>query len=208
MAHAETVRSPGRPRRFDPDTERQMVLDAATELLKKNDFEDVGVGAILAQSGLSTRSFYRHFSSKDELLMVLYHQNAEQAGRRLAARVAAAGNPREGLESWVDELLSLGYDPRKARRVAFFDAPSARRAGGYGSAEREAMMLLADPLLEVLEQGKADGSFPLAEPDRDVRSINALVWDVIRWNPRRMSRAAALAHVLRFALPGLGVTPI
>lgn len=182
-----------------------MILDAATELLKQNDYEDVGVGAILTESGLSTRSFYRHFSSKDELLIVLYQQNAEQAGRRLSGRVAAAATPREGLESWVDELLSLAYDPRKARGVAIFDAPSARRAAGYGDAERAAMRILTDPLLDVLERGRADGTFPATTPDRDVHSINALVWDLIRWTPRRLSRAEACDHVLRFALPAVGV---
>jgi AcrR family transcriptional regulator len=202
-----TARAPGRPRRFDPETELQMILDAATALLKRNDYEEVSVGAILTESGLSTRSFYRHFTSKDELLIVLYQQNAEQAGHRLSARVATSSSPLHAVESWVEEMFSLAYDPRKARRVAIFDAPSARRAAGYDEAQRRGIKLLTDPLVEALERGRADGSFPLTSPALDARSISALVWDVIRWSPRRMPRAEAIAHVLRFSLPGLGVTP-
>ena len=32
--------------------------------------------------GLSTRSFYRHFESKDQLLCALYRHEAEAGGRR------------------------------------------------------------------------------------------------------------------------------
>jgi len=165
----------GRPRRFDPETELQMIVKAATVLLKRNDYEHVSVGAILTEAGLSTRSFYRHFSSKDELLIVLYRDNAEKAAKRLSMRVAAASSSFEGLENWVDELLSFAFDPRKARRVAVYDAPSARRAVGYAEANDEAAKLLMDPLREVLERGVHDGSFPACTPERDARSIYALV---------------------------------
>lgn len=180
-----------------------MIIDATTTLLRRNDYEAVSVGAILTEAGLSTRSFYRHFASKDELLIALYHENAEQAAARLTARVAAARTPREGVEHWVDELLSFAYDAGKARRVASFDAPSARRAVGYDDAQRAAMSLLGEPLREVLERGRHDGSFPHTSPERDALSISALVWDVIRWESRPPTRQDALAHVLRFALAGL-----
>jgi AcrR family transcriptional regulator len=206
MANAAIERSPGRPRRFDPETELQMILDATTNLLKTRTYEDVSVGSILAESGLSTRSFYRHFASKDELLIVLHNHNAAQAGKRLAIRMARAASSLEAVESWVDEVLSFGYDPRKARRAAIFTAPSARRTPGYGAAVQAAMKLVTDPLQEAIERGRLDGSFPLALPDRDARSIAALVWDVISWTPRRLSRAEARAQVLRFALPGLGAS--
>jgi AcrR family transcriptional regulator len=204
MASEPATRSPGRPRRFDPDTERRLIVDAATKLLGENDYEAVSVGAILDESGLSTRSFYRHFNSKDELLIAMYRQNAVQAADLLAVRTASAPGPRAGLEVWVDEILSFRYDARNARQVAIFSAPSARRAVGYADAERAAVELLIAPLIDVLEAGLDDGTFALTVPERDARSIHALVWDVMRWGPRVISRAEAVQHVLRFAAPGLG----
>jgi AcrR family transcriptional regulator len=206
MANVEVVQPAGRPRRFDPKTEVQMIVDATKVLLQRNDYEDVSVGAILTEAGLSTRSFYRHYASKDELLITLYAENAGRAAQRLTARVASAETSREGLEHWVDELLSFAFDPRKARRVAIFDAPSARRAVGYGDAQIAAHKLLIDPLREVLERGLRDGSFPSATPERDARSIYALVWDVIRWQPPVLA-TEAFAHIMRFALPGLIADP-
>jgi AcrR family transcriptional regulator len=207
MAKASVVQPGGRPRRFAPDAEVRMITEATKVLLRRNDYEDVSVGAILAEAGLSTRSFYRHYSSKDELLILLYRQNAEQAAARLVERVAAANTPRKGVEHWVDELLSFAYDPRKARRVAIFDSRSARRAVGYDVAQAAAHELLIEPLREVLDQGLLDGSLPEAVPDRDARSIYALVWDVMRWQKPALSREEAVDHVLRFALPGLTAVP-
>jgi AcrR family transcriptional regulator len=204
MTSDPAVRTPGRPRRFDPDTERRLIVDAAAKLLRENDYEDVSVGAILDESGLSTRSFYRHFNSKDELLIALYRQNAVQTADLLAVRTASAPGPREGLEVWVDEILGFRYDARMARQVAIFTAPSARRAVGYADAERAAVELLIAPLIDVLEAGRDDGTFSLTVPERDARSIHALVWDVMRWGPPTISRTAAVQQVLRFAVPGLG----
>jgi AcrR family transcriptional regulator len=195
----------GGRRRYAPDAELRMITRAASELLERNDYEDVSVGAVLAEAGLSTRSFYRHFASKDELLIFLYRENAERAAQYLSIRVATASSSFEGLENWVDELLSFAYHPRKARRVAVYDAPSARRAVGYAEANEAAAKLLIEPLREVLERGVHDGSFPCAFPERDARSIHALVWDVLWWDPPLASRSEAVDHVLRFVIPGLTV---
>jgi AcrR family transcriptional regulator len=197
-------RSRGRPRRFTPTTEIQLIVDATHKLLRQNDYEDVSIAAILAESGLSTRSFYRHFGSKDELLIAMYRQNAEQTGRQLAARVAAAASPREGLEAWVAGMLRLRFDPRVARRVAIFGAPSARRAAGYEGVQRDATEVLRRPLLEVLEAGRTDGSFPLTDPAFDSRAIQAVVLDLTLSEVPAFTRDEARHHVLRFVLPGLG----
>jgi AcrR family transcriptional regulator len=197
-----TTQVGGRPRRFDAETEVRMIVEATTALLARNDYEDVSIGAILTEAGLSTRSFYRHFSSKDELLIALYRENAEQAARRLSGRVATVQTPLQAVESWIDELLSFTYNPRKARRVAIYDAPSSRRAVGYAEAQPVAVKLLIDPLREALEWGLRDGSFPGTVPEWDARSMYALTWDVMRWDPRPQSREA-LAYILRFVLPTL-----
>ena len=178
-------------------------MSAAKKLLKENDYEHVSVGAILEESDLSTRSFYRHFSSKDALLIAMYRSNAEKVGQRLREGVDAADSPRAALEAWVDEALRLRYDARAAQLVAVFDSASARRAVGYEEVAQEAVELMVRPLREVLEAGKASGDFPLAHPEHDVLAIHALVWNASRWGLIR-TRAEAREHVMRFSLAGLG----
>ncbi len=154
----------GRARRFDPDTELELLFDATLTVLRRNDYSDVAIADILEEAGLSTRSFYRHFQSKDELLLTLYRRDAEVAAGRLRARVSKAATPAAALEAWIDEILSFRFDRRKAVRVALLGAASARRAEGYGREAIHAGRILSAPLLELLETGRRDGAFPASDP--------------------------------------------
>ena len=205
---ASTART-GRARRFDPDTELALLYSATLKVLRRNDYADVAIADILEEAGLSTRSFYRHFQSKDELLLMLYRRDAEVAAARLRSRVAEASSSAKALEAWIDEILSFRFDRRKAERVALLGAASAQRAEGYAAEAIHAGRLLAAPLLEVLQAGKRDGSFPAADPRVHAEMIRAIVFDLggLSSSGRGpVPRATATRDVLRFCLRALGAT--
>ena len=183
------------------------MLDATLKVLRRNDYADVAIADILEQAGLSTRSFYRHFQSKDELLLMLYRRDAEAATARLLDRVGKAGSAPAALEAWIDEILSFRFDRRKAERVALLGAASARRAEGYAVEAVQSARMLSAPLIEVLEQGLRDGSFPDAEPRPHAEMIRAIVFDLAGLNSsgRGPVPADTATHdVLRFCLRALG----
>jgi AcrR family transcriptional regulator len=151
----------------EPADELRRLFDAALVVMERNGYADAAVADILAEAGLSTRSFYRHFESKDQLLCALYRREAERAAERLTARVSAAATPLAALDSWIEEIMSLGYHRRKAARVAVLGSPGAMRAEGYADETRHATKLLTAPLRALLEDGRKDGTFPLADPDPD-----------------------------------------
>jgi len=201
---------PGRPRLFEPDVERQRLMDAAVEVLRRNGGNEATVADILAEAGLSTRAFYRHFHSKEDVVRALYRRDAESFGRHLRRAMAQAPDPTTALETWVDELLSLAYDRRRRERMAAFSSKMVAQIVAGDEAERLGVELLAQPLHEVLTQGRASGAFPLTTPDGDVRMINALTWEAISWGrdeSLKPSRRDALGNVLRFVLPALGAAP-
>jgi AcrR family transcriptional regulator len=205
---ANTART-GRARRFDPDTELELLYTATLKVLRRNDYADVAIADILEEAGLSTRSFYRHFESKDELLLMLYRRDAEAAAARLRSRVAESTSAAAALEAWIDEILSFRFDRRKAERVALLGAASAQRAEGYAAEAIRAARLLAAPLLEVLEAGKRDGSFPAADPRPHAEMIRAIVFDLGGLNSSGrgpVPRASATKDVLRFCLRALGAS--
>ena len=86
--------------------------------MERNGYVDAAVADILREADLSTRSFYRHFESKDQLLCALFRREAEAAAARLHAKVDAAADPRAALDAWIDEILSFGHHRAKAARVA------------------------------------------------------------------------------------------
>jgi AcrR family transcriptional regulator len=179
MTEAKTTVAPartGRPRRFESGDELRLLLDAAMVVMGRNGYVDASVADILSEANLSTRSFYRHFESKDQLLCALYRREAESAAARLNAKVNAAPSPRAALDAWIDETLSLGQNRAKAARVRVLGSPGAMRAEGYAEETRHASKLLMAPLEALLAAGAADGSFPLAEPRSDADLIRSVVW--------------------------------
>lgn len=166
----------GRPRRFESEDELRLLLDAAMVVMGRNGYVDASVADILGEANLSTRSFYRHFESKDQLLCALYRREAENAATRLNAKVNAAPSPQAALDAWIDEILSLGQNRAKAARVRVLSSPGAMRAEGYAEEMRHASKLLMAPLQALLAAGAADGSFPLADPAADADLIRSVVW--------------------------------
>jgi AcrR family transcriptional regulator len=116
----------GRPRRFEPADELQRLFEAALAVMQRNGYADAAVADILAEAGMSTRSFYRHFESKDQLICALYRHEAEQVAERLTARVSGATSPLAALDIWIEEIMSLGYNQRKAARVAVLGRKATR----------------------------------------------------------------------------------
>jgi AcrR family transcriptional regulator len=199
----------GRPRRFEPEDEIRLLFEAAFVVIQRNGYADATVADILAEAGLSTRSFYRHFESKDQLLCALYRHEAEQVAERLTARVSKAASPLAALDSWIEEIMSLGYHRRKAARVAVLGSPGAMRAEGYADESRRATKLLIAPLQALLADGLRDGTFPLADPASDAPLVQSVVWTAAGLNPLRepaQPRAEAFRAVQSFCWRALGVT--
>jgi AcrR family transcriptional regulator len=200
--------STGRPRRFEPADELRLLFDAALAVMERNGYADAAVADILAEAGLSTRSFYRHFHSRDQLLCALYRHEAEGAAARLVARVGAAATPLAALDGWIDEIMSLGYNRRKAARAAVLGSPGAMRAEGYAEESRHAVRLLSAPLLDLLAAGHRDGTFPQADPPADAPLIQSVVWTAAGLSPLRepaQPRADAFRAVRSFCWRALGV---
>lgn len=58
-------------------------------------------------------------------------RDGEAAAQRLRRHVTAATGARECLETWIDEILSFAFEPRRAVRLAVLGSDAARRATGY-----------------------------------------------------------------------------
>jgi AcrR family transcriptional regulator len=200
----------GRPRRFESDEELRILLDSALVVMERNGYADAAVADILREADLSTRSFYRHFESKDQLLCALCRREAEGALARLTAKVNAARDPRAALDAWIDEILSFGHHRAKAVRVSVLSSPGAMKAEGYAEETQHATRMLMAPLERLLAEGVADGSFPTADPVADAPLIQSVAWAAAGLSPtqgRAGQHDEASRRVRSFCERALGVTP-
>lgn len=56
-------------------TPRERILDAAGALFLRDGFRAVGIDTIIAQSGVAKMTLYRHFPSKDDLIVAYLEQS-------------------------------------------------------------------------------------------------------------------------------------
>ena len=200
----ETATRRGRAPRYAPDEERTRILEAAMQVLRGNQFVDAPIAEILDAAGLSTRAFYRHYKSKDELLLALHLRDTELLAQLLERRVTAAQSPADGLRAWVSELLKVSTDRRRSERAALLGSEAVRRMQGFAEQTIHAWNLAGQSLRVVLEAGQADGSFASVDPARDTELIQAMVWPHVTQHPG--SPAATVDHVVAFCLRALGAS--
>jgi len=76
---------------------RECLLDTASELFYERGFQAVGVDEIVARSGVAKMTLYRHFPSKDDLI-VAYLERSDAAFRAwFEGALASADGPRDKL---------------------------------------------------------------------------------------------------------------
>lgn len=191
--------------------EATSLVDAGMRVMQRDGVAATTVAAVLAEAALSTRAFYRHFESKEDLLLAVYAAESDAASTRLRARVDLAGDPRAALEAWIAEVLSLAFSSRRAPRTRVLFAEGRRLEAARPGQAAAIVDAQLEPLEALLTRGQETGTFPGARPYDDARSIYALtmalVADRLGPSPDRgratASLDAARAHVLRVCLPAL-----
>ena len=198
------------PRTRDAADERADIIDAAYACMSSPHTGPVSVAAILDTARLSTRAFYRHFASKDELFLAMLKHDSDAVARRLREIAAETpGGPPAQLTAWVDHLLGLAYHPRPRAHVVVLDSDEVRVAKGYREAAADLRAEREEILADILRRGRADGSFPLAEPDRDAAAIHAVVDRAFAapLSGPDPGLEQMVAYVVDFALRALGAPP-
>jgi AcrR family transcriptional regulator len=200
---AERTTSPARVR---AEAEARSLIEAALAVLRRHGAAGLTVAEVLAEAGLSTRAFYRHFASKDELLLALFDADTEVVRGRVDAAISSARDPEDALVAWIDQQLALAYAPRRSRRTQVLFAEGRRLQLEFPAEFERIFAAVLAPLVRLLDAGRASGAFPSTDPARDARAIHAVTWDLVeaRLAGDTTDLASARAQVLRFCLPALG----
>src|SRR5262249_14382588 len=149
--------------------------DAGLRVLRRTSFDRATLDEVLVESGLSTRAFYRQFSSITALLAELRNEENQRIVFQLEKLITGADGPIAALEACIDELLAIEYKARRARRVAMLRSHSL---GGL-EARYNCLQIFSGPILRVLEAGRDDGTFPYANPEADAGTILLIVLEFI-----------------------------
>lgn len=96
---------------------RAELIDAAQDLFVAQGYEGTTVDQIAAAVGMSRRSFFRYFASKDDLVLGKYDAMADQLADALRARPADE-SLWSSLRRVFDGVVDYATDTAKAQRMA------------------------------------------------------------------------------------------
>lgn len=97
---------------------RQRLLDAARKLFYAEGVHAVGLERLLTESGVGRASFYRHFASKDELVVTMLSSYDQAYRAWLAERtIALGGTPLAAFDAMIEYAETSDF-----RGCAFINA--------------------------------------------------------------------------------------
>lgn len=185
--------------------EVEQLVEATYRIVSRDGTVDPRVRDILLEAGLSTQAFYRHFRSKDDLLLVLLDDGRRRLADYLGHRMGKARNPEGKLRAWISGMLAQAADPEAAERTRPFlvGLPRLRETFPAEHAESEAVLIAL--LVEVIAAGVESGTMASAAPERDALAIYQLTLGAMEAHlfARTTPTRAETTHVVDFALRAL-----
>jgi AcrR family transcriptional regulator len=232
LVHA-AVRRPLEARWAAYAEEVTRLVDATYRVVERTGSLDPTVREILREAGLSNQAFYRHFRSKDELLVALLDDGRRRMADYLRHRMAAASDPAGRVRAWIEGVLAQAGDRAAAARTRPFLSHQDRLAERFPAEQRDSAEAMLAPLRDVLaaayggaasggaasggagEAGGANSAGSAADAAREPGAVSAAAADALavyrltvaclhdHLRSRTAPDAAEIGHVVEFALRGL-----
>ena len=119
---------------------RERILEAAYDLFSRDGIRAVGIDAIIEQSGVARMTLYRHFGSKDALVLAFLERREQRWTR-----------------DWLQREVNRRADAPRDRLLAIFDVFDEwfQRDDFEGCSFINVLLEIADPLSE-LHRASAD----------------------------------------------------
>ena len=146
------------------------LIRAAAELLRIPGRADFTVQEVVDRAGMSLRSFYLHFATKDDLLLALLEETTARYITRVRPRVDEEPNARRKLEVLLTTSFrdQISEDPASKAMVLFHWHLAATRTEEFTATLRPQRELIHG----ILAEGVAAGEF---RDDIDVDVMASLV---------------------------------
>jgi AcrR family transcriptional regulator len=97
------------------EEEVHRLIDAAVGVMVERQTVDPTVSEIVTRSGLSNAAFYRHFPSKDELVLATIERGALSLARYVVHVMETLDDPLDRIRAWVRALLQQAGTPELVR---------------------------------------------------------------------------------------------
>ena len=179
------------------------LIDSTYAVMARSGDLSPTVREILAEAGLSNQAFYRHFRSKDELLLVVLDDGRRKLVDCLSRRMARADGPVGRIEEWIRGVMNQAADADAAARTRPFVADVGRLVEQFPDEQRTSEQLLIDLLAQAILDGASEGLVTPLDPTRDAAAIYGVTFGAMEAHVRADSRpgSAEIEHLAAGADP-------
>lgn len=178
--------------RSDAEQNRARILEVARTALTESG--DASMQSIAKRAGVGQGTLYRHFPTREALLLTVYRQDVQELVATAPA-LLAAHRPFDALRLWFDRLASYGRI-KHGLADALQAATRAELAGEHYGPVIGALTLLLDAC-------KRTGGM---RPDVDADEVLELVGFLWRTDPRP-DRETRAQHMLTLVIDGMRSRP-
>lgn len=187
MAHRET------PSAESADSEhRSRLLQGMALVATRKGFAATTIADVVREAGVSKRTFYEHFDSKDSCFLALYEAVSMNALRRLKEVVSPQRAWRPQLDQALEAYLSHMAANPELLRTLFIDIHHLGQAGER--VRRQVMTALSGFMNEVIGREAEGGPMGAGLALAAVGGINELILEAIE-----QGRAAELPAMTSLA---------
>jgi AcrR family transcriptional regulator len=181
------------------------ILQAGYRLIERDGALELNMRELLAEAGSSNRRFYRHFTSKDVLLMTLVDDAYRALCSELAERMARGEDPVAKLAIWINGLLDRGSAAGRMRLGRPFVVHAARLGEQFPDVYQGIGHRLIVQVQEVIEEGITARIFASSAPRRDARMVFQLTLAIMQSHvmARTRIKPAEREAVVNFSLRAL-----
>lgn len=178
---------------------REMILQAAVGLMRRHGYRGVGIDGIGAAAGISGPGVYRHFRSKDDILLAAYQRAWEQMMAGVSAALDGEDTPPLFLSRLVDSYVDVAFT--NSDLILVYLRETAHLDGGAGRELRHKQRLYVDEWVRGLRavRGELDDDEARARVHAAFGVVNSAV-DIPTALPPGHRRAIVVQMVTRILL--------
>ena len=146
---------------------RNRIVDAALELFSTHGYEGTSIRDIATAVGMTTASLYYHFSSKDELFVIVHGLSIDAVTTAVEGAIAGIADPWDQLEAAADAHCTTLFETDGTRAIL-----TARISGGLAGVNG-ALVAQRDSYERLIQRLVDDLVLP-AELDRKLLRLHIL----------------------------------
>jgi AcrR family transcriptional regulator len=199
--------APGTGTRAGVKAEAEALIESARSVLERRGGDGFTVHEVLSEAGLGTRAFYRHFASKEALVLAVFASAAAREAERLRERMRGAETALAAVTAWLEARLELAFDDQVASTMKGLSLEAQRAIQQSPDQMEAAFDCMLAPLTEQLRRGQLDGSLAVTDPGKDAQALHDVIWGetLRRWSGFPAGTGpGAQDHVLGFCLRAIG----